>query len=691
MTDLATLGIRVEGQEVVTADAQLDGLAAAAGKAETATERLAAAARGNGAAMMTMNTAMRQQTRALDAVRGATGLTSHETLNLGRQMADVGVSLASGQALWMVAIQQGAQIGEVFAEARGRGVGFGAMLSGIANMLRPVIAMLSPAALAVGALGAAFGLAARDINKGNDDVLAGLDLTEKQIEKLKKSGESLGVTMGDVFNGIGTTIREVLGEAFGPQIDAAKSAWSGFMDDLGSNTMNELRAIAGFFGGTFEAVKATWSMLPAAIGDAAYTAARAAIGALEWLVNRSIDGLNRLIAGAKGLAAVNPAFALARSLSFIDPVSMGQPGNPYAGAMSRTGAVGQAAYARGDAQGRQWVNDTADRARSNIEASRDARLVGAAGDPAEEAARRARKAAEEIQRLVKVGDASLTALSARVPEMLEPLQLIADEMRLINGLANDMAADMASAFGQSGAALGELLTTLSSYQSRMAEINLAQKEFRLTEAQAERERATAQASHYGDMIAAAKGFFEEGSDGYKALQVAEQAYRTFQFAMMVQSMVMGGQETAATVGQNAIKALSHGVVAVARAMASLPFPLNIAAGAATIAALAAIGVKIAGGGGGGGSSVAPVGDQVLTNRRMQAQSALNGSSRSAASGSLGGTQVFDMRGAVVTEQLLADVNAKVAAGEARVIKAIPKVVNRGIAKGRIGEPAWGVG
>ncbi len=41
------------------------------------------------------------------------------------------------------------------------------------------------------------------------------------------------------------------------------------------------------------------------------------------------------------------------------------------------------------------------------------------------------------------------------------------------------------------------------------------------------------------------------------------------------------------------------MVAVARAIASLPFPLNLAAGAATIAALAAIGVRIAGGGGRG--------------------------------------------------------------------------------------------
>lgn len=630
MTDLANLGIRVEGQEVVTADKQLDGLTASAGRAETATEKLAAAARGNGAAMMTMHTALRQQNRALDAVRGATGLTSHETLNLGRQFADVGVSLASGQALWMVAIQQGAQIGEVFAEARNRGVGFTAVLTGIVNMLRPVIAMLSPAALAVGALGAAFGLAARDINKGNDDVLAGLNLTEKQIEKLKESGESMGVTMGDVFNGVGTTIKEVLSEAFGPQIDQAKSAWSGFMDDLGSNTMNELRAIAGFFGGTYEAVKATWSMLPAAIGDAAYSAARAVIGALQILIDRSVGAINSLRDRYNALPAwmrggQTAPTAVAANLSI--------PDNPYAGAMTRTGVAAQAAYNRGDAGARQWVNDTADRTRGNIEDSRDARLISAAGDAAEETAGKTRKAAEEIQRLQKVGDASLRPLRGAFLDIVDPLKLIADEMRLIDGLAQDMAADLASAFGESGRALGELLTTMSGYQARMADINLAEREHRLTAMQAERERATASVSHYGDMLSAAKGFFEEGSDGYKALQAAEQAYRIFQFVSTVQAMMLGGQETAFTVAQNAVRATSHGVVAVARAIASLPFPLNIAAGAATIAALAAIGVKLMGGGGGGGArSIAAEAPETEATNRIRSSAAM-GQSRAGAANS----------------------------------------------------------
>lgn len=84
----------------------------------------------------------------LQKAHAATGeaarLQSYQLLNLGRQGADVFVSLASGQALWMVAIQQGAQIGEVFAEAATQGVGFKAALAGIAAQVGPMLAVVAP-------------------------------------------------------------------------------------------------------------------------------------------------------------------------------------------------------------------------------------------------------------------------------------------------------------------------------------------------------------------------------------------------------------------------------------------------------------------------------------------------------------------------------------------------------------------
>ncbi len=54
----------------------------------------------------------------------AIGLARHEMINLGRQMSDVTVSLASGQSPFMVLIQQGAQIQDVFTSSKGSLVGF---------------------------------------------------------------------------------------------------------------------------------------------------------------------------------------------------------------------------------------------------------------------------------------------------------------------------------------------------------------------------------------------------------------------------------------------------------------------------------------------------------------------------------------------------------------------------------------
>lgn len=53
-----------------------------------------------------------------------TGLARYELINLGRQAQDVGVSLASGQSPFMVLVQQGTQIADVFASSSGTVRGF---------------------------------------------------------------------------------------------------------------------------------------------------------------------------------------------------------------------------------------------------------------------------------------------------------------------------------------------------------------------------------------------------------------------------------------------------------------------------------------------------------------------------------------------------------------------------------------
>lgn len=84
------------------------------------------------AAVMDTKVAFIQQVNALRGVRDATdlssaasgklaastGLARHELINLSRQAQDVVVSLAGGQGLGTVLLQQGSQIGDVFASSR---------------------------------------------------------------------------------------------------------------------------------------------------------------------------------------------------------------------------------------------------------------------------------------------------------------------------------------------------------------------------------------------------------------------------------------------------------------------------------------------------------------------------------------------------------------------------------------------
>ncbi|MFC4152709.1 hypothetical protein ACFOY5_10670 [Massilia aurea] len=200
------------------------------------------------------------------------------------------------------------------------------------------------------------------------------------------------------------------------------------------------------------------------------------------------------------------------------------------------------------------------------------------------------------------------------------------------------------AFGAAGDSMTQLVTALDAYRIRQAEVDDARKNAAIKYATDSKGLANATAainskelksrlSGYGDMAAAAKGFFAEGSKGYTVLSGAEKAYRAAELALALQAMTkkiffkqgevvantalnatkLTGEAaaSAASTGLAATEASAWGVTAVVKAIASLPFPLNLAAGAATLAAVVAIGAKMVGGIGGG--SIA------LSEQRQKAQ------------------------------------------------------------------------
>ncbi|WP_242183212.1 hypothetical protein [Sphingomonas sp. CARO-RG-8B-R24-01] len=190
------------------------------------------------------------------------------------------------------------------------------------------------------------------------------------------------------------------------------------------------------------------------------------------------------------------------------------------------------------------------------------------------------------------------------------LSFTADKWDLIARNVQTASQGMADAFGSVGRAIGDMASAYASFQADRTRLDqqhaaalAAANGNEKLKAQANTKfalaSATAQIGAFGDMTAAAKGFFNEKSKGYQTMLAAEKVFRAVEFALSVKAMAQDAIHTASSVAKSAIRAAASGVEAVAKAIASLPFPANIAAGAATIAALAAIGVSVVGGLGGG--------------------------------------------------------------------------------------------
>jgi hypothetical protein len=221
----------------------------------------------------------------------------------------------------------------------------------------------------------------------------------------------------------------------------------------------------------------------------------------------------------------------------------------------------------------------------------------------------ARRAAYVSQQ-VQIADET-ERLAAAQRSLNDALSFTADRWDLIASNISAAAAGLGEAFGSAGRAIGDIASIYASYEAerKRAALDHRQrlKEVRGDEAATARENAkyaletaTAQVGAFGDAAAAAKGFFREGTDGYKALATAEKVFRAVEFAMSVRAIAQDAIETGSKLASSAARTAANAVEAVTKAIASLPFPANLAAGAATVAALAAIGVSIAGSFGGGG-------------------------------------------------------------------------------------------
>ncbi len=203
-------------------------------------------------------------------------------------------------------------------------------------------------------------------------------------------------------------------------------------------------------------------------------------------------------------------------------------------------------------------------------------------------------------------------------------------------VGTSIAESLSSAFGAGGKAIGGMVKAYSDAAARQVQISkdLAEatkgradtdpEKFRLASV-AQRESARAQVKSYGDITSAAKGYFKEGTAGYKVLQTTERAFRTVEMAMAVQSMVQSlaatstkttavvagkGFESAAMIGaatvdtattgvsvaNSVVKTTASTIAGVAKSFEQLGV-WGFVGAAAIIAFMAGMGSSMSGGGG----------------------------------------------------------------------------------------------
>ncbi|WP_088648227.1 hypothetical protein [Marinibacterium profundimaris] len=151
-------------------------------------------------------------------------------------------------------------------------------------------------------------------------------------------GDRIGLAFGAAGSAIGATWQRVRAAA----IDAIGATLGGVVD-FGN------RAV-GVFRGAFEAIREIWGALPRAIGDLAYQAAQSLIGGVETMLNAVVGRINTFITRLNAALARLPRWATQGEtiqIGTVDPFSLDNIANPFAGAAEDAGKAAREAFARG--------------------------------------------------------------------------------------------------------------------------------------------------------------------------------------------------------------------------------------------------------------------------------------------------------------------------------------------------------
>lgn len=563
-----------------------------------------------------------------------TRLSSDEVKKLGGSLKSTFDSLASGADPFKVFLEQGPAIAEVFAGAAKSGVGFRGVLLGIAETVAPLALPFAAVAAAAAAIAAPFAIGAASINQSNKDITSGLGLTAEQLKNVKDKS----VTMGDVATATFQVLGEKLKSAFGPSVSQAGEDFQKFLAGLAKPAAEAVANVIGAFAGAYAAIRATWSMLPAAMGDIIYSGANLLIDGVEKMINGVIALVNGMITSVNGIAK---KLGLAISLPELSDVHIQRLNNKYAGAAKAVADIAGKAYKdafKGAhdatiATFHEIADKSVEVAQERIKKSvPKGERRGGAGKAGAAVSQRDYGEVTYKEPVSVVQEAPIEAMRPAVinadefikidDTLSKPLDDLIKKLTAVNTLAPELGKQFEAAFGKTGKALGGVLTSFSAYSLEVAKIDREAVGRGLT-AEEQEKRTEIQIKGYAAVAGAAKGFFKENSDGYKALEVAEIAFSTIHTLNTIKGMALETTSAAHTAGTQAAKQGAYGATAYAHALADLPFPLNLLAGAAVLAALVQAGAAIKGKPGGGGGA-APGANDMKTRQETQGSGSVRG-------------------------------------------------------------------
>lgn len=266
----------------------------------------------------------------MDRFGRSTGQAHMQTLNLGYQLNDIGMTLASGMNPLTVLIQQGSQVAQIYGGQGGVSALFddlSRILGGLARKLWPI------AAAAVG-----LGLLNEEIQKSTDvavtfgdtakavfQVLGGyiMEVIDGPLQLLKKAWADITsfiakwfpVTMNAViasavtavrgivaawqllpglWNDIWVTLKDVV-------LDTVEGMINTFVVDFPRDIEPGVNKVIQGMVFAYNAIGAVWENLPSLLGDAMAGAVNFVIDGAEQMANGVIDLLNKVMEGIQAL------------------------------------------------------------------------------------------------------------------------------------------------------------------------------------------------------------------------------------------------------------------------------------------------------------------------------------------------------------------------------------------------------